>query len=176
MYFDFSKIDVEDYLNELGLNNVQRKGDQVWFSCPLSGHMGIDKTPSASMELETTRMHCFGCNFSGNAVSFLSELEGVSPLKARKWLRDRFGIGYYEPKEGFSAAIQKKLERIQKRISTKPQSVSPHSTLLDEREITKRYVDWYKVWEQQDDNIEEAYPLAYMCAAESLALELSEKR
>jgi DNA primase len=162
MYFDFSKIDVEDYLNELGLNNVQRKGDQVWFSCPLSGHMGIDKTPSASMELETTRMHCFGCNFSGNAISFLAELEGVSPLKARKWLRERFNIGYYEPQEGFANAIHKKLERIQKRISGKSQSVSPHSTLLDEREVTKRHVDWYKVFDAWQGKIDEAYPLAYM--------------
>lgn len=161
-YFDFSKIDVEDYLNELGLNNVQRKGDQVWFSCPLSGHMGIDKTPSASMELGTTRMHCFGCNFSGNAVSFLSELEGVSPLKARKWLRERFGIGYYEPKEGFADAIHKKLERIQERLSRKPQSTFLHSTLLDEREVTKRTVDWHKVFEDWQGKIETAYPLAYM--------------
>lgn len=161
-FFDFSKIDVEDYLNELGLNNVQRKGDQVWFSCPLSGHMGVDKTPSASMELGTTRMHCFGCNFSGNAVSFLSELEGVSPLKARKWLRERFNIGYYEPKEGFSSAIHKKLERIQKRLTEKPRSTSLHSTLLDEREVTKRSVDWYKVFKDWQDIIEEAYPLAYM--------------
>lgn len=162
MYFDFSKIDVEDYLNELGLNNVSRKGDQVWFSCPLEGHMGADKTPSASMEIETTRMHCFGCNFSGNAVSFLSELEGVSPLKARKWLRDRFGIGYYEPKEGFSNAIHKKLDRIQNRLSGKSQSVFPHSTLLDEREVTKRSVSWNKIYSDWMGKIEEAYPLAYM--------------
>ncbi len=161
-YFDYSKIDVEDYLNELGLNNVSRKGDQVWFSCPLSGHMGTDKTPSASMELETTRMHCFGCNFSGNAVSFLSELEGVSPLKARKWLRDRFEMGFFEPKEGFKTEIQKKLERIEKRSQEKKRKIQTHSTLLDEREVTKRSVDWYRVFSEWNDNIETAYPLAYM--------------
>lgn len=162
MYFDYSKIDVEDYLNELGLNNVSRKGDQVWFSCPLSGHLGADKTPSASMELETTRMHCFGCNFSGNAVSFLSELEGVSPLKARKWLRERFNIGYYEPKEGFAVAIHKKLDRIQKRLTEKPRNTSLHFTLLDEREVTKRTVDWHRVYDDWQGKIDEAYPLAYM--------------
>jgi DNA primase len=162
MYFDYSKIDVEDYLNELGLNNISRKGDQVWFSCPLSGHLGADKTPSASMELGTTRMHCFGCNFSGNAVSFLSELEGVSPLKARKWLRERFNIGYYEPEEGFASAIHKKLERMQKRLTDGARSKQIHSTLLDEREVTKRTVDWRKVWSDWEGKIEEAYPLAYM--------------
>jgi len=124
--------------------------------------MGVDKTPSASMEIGTTRMHCFGCNFNGNAVSFLSELEGVSPLKARKWLRDRFNMGSFEPKEGFKELIDKKLERIQKHAEEIKRKRQTHSTLLDEREITKRNVDWYKVFEQWSGNMEEAYPLAYM--------------
>ena len=162
-YFDYSKIDVEDYLNELGLNNVARKGDQVWFSCPLSGHMGADTTPSASMEMETTRMHCFGCNFSGNAVSFLAELEGVSPLKARKWLRDRFEMGFFEPnKENFGEEIRIKMERISNK-SNQTRTTPSHSTLLDEREIQKRNVDWHRVYEAWSGNIsEDAYPLAYM--------------
>ena len=159
--FDYSAIDVEDYLNELGLNNVTRKGDQVWFSCPLSGHMGVDKTPSASMEDDTTRMHCFGCNFSGNAVSFLAELEGVSPLKARKWLRDRFKMRAFESKQGFKEEIEKKLDRITKH-QNKARSAVVHSTLLDEREVVKRHVDWHRVFNDWQGNIEAAYPLAYM--------------
>lgn len=162
-YFDFEKIDVEDYLNELGLNKVSRRGNQVWFSCPLSGHMGIDKTPSASMEIGTTRMHCFGCGFSGNAVSFLSELEGVSPLKARKWLRERFEMGFFEPQNKFKDEIDKKLERIEKRHSDSyRKSSAKHSTLLDEREVDKRAIDWHKVFDAWQGKIQEAYPLAYM--------------
>ncbi len=140
---------------------MSRRGDQVWFSCPLDGHMGVDKTPSASMEDGTTRMHCFGCNFSGNAVSFLSELEGVSPLKARKWLRDRFKMQSFELKEGFKNEIEKKLDRIAKRAKG-VQSPAVHSTLLDEREVTKRHVNWDKVFDDFQGNIEGAYPLAYM--------------
>lgn len=159
-YFDYSKIDVGDYLNELGLNNVKKRGDQWWFSCPLDGHMGADKTPSASMEEGTTRMHCFGCGFSGNAVSFLAELEGVSPLKARKFIRERFEIGFYEPTDTFAREIHKKMDRILNR--KKVQSSETHSTLLDEREVTKRTVNWNIVYEQWMGKIKEAYPLAYM--------------
>lgn len=160
-HFDFSKIDVEDYLHELGLTNISRKGNEYWFSCPLDGHMGVDTTPSASMQIGTTIMHCFGCGFNGNAVSFLAEYEGVSPLKARKWLRDRFGMGFFESKEGFKAEIEKKLERQEKKRQNKD-AIVKHFTLLDEAEVEKRNVDWYKIFDLWQGKIQEAYPLAYM--------------
>lgn len=160
-HFDYSKIDVEDYLHELGLTNIVRKGNEYWFSCPLSGHMGVDSTPSASMEIDTTRMYCFGCGFSGNAVSFLAEYEGVSPLKARKWLRERFNMTFFEPKDTFSGEIDLKFERQEKR-KLKKGAVPHHSTLLDEREVEKRSVDWYRIFDLWQGKIEEAYPLAYM--------------
>lgn len=163
-YFDYSKIDVEDYINELGMNNVSLRGDQVWFSCPLPQHIGADKTPSASMELGTTRMHCFGCGFSGNAVSFLAELEGVSRLTARRWLRDRFEMGFFEPKETFADEINLKLSRQEKRLNEiKQRNTSLHFTLLDEEEVEKRNVDWHRIYRQWNDRIDDsAYPLAYM--------------
>jgi DNA primase len=159
--FDTEKIDVEDYLHELGLTGIYRKGNEYWFSCPLSGHMGADNTPSASMEVGTTRMHCFGCNFSGNAVTFLAEYEGVSNLKARQWLRDRFGMGWREPEDTFSSEIKKKLERMENKKNPE-RNTSLHSTLLNEDEVEKRSVDWYRVFDEWQGKIPSAYPLAYM--------------
>lgn len=161
--FDTDKIDVEEYLHELGLTGIYRKGNEYWFSCPLSGHMGFDNTPSASMQVGTTKMHCFGCNFSGNAVTFLAELEGVSSLKARQWLRDRFGMGWREPEDSFSAEIEKRLERSEKFSNTiSGRNTSLHTTLLDEVEVEKRSVDWYRVFDEWQGKIPSAYPLAYM--------------
>lgn len=106
-------------------------------------------------------MHCFGCNFSGNAVSFLAEVEGVSILKARQWLRDRFGMGWREPEDTFSAEINKKLERMGKEKNLE-RNTSLHTTLLNEDEVEKRSVDWYTVFDQWQGKIQAAYPLAYM--------------
>lgn len=162
-HFDYSRIDVEDYLHELGLTNIQKKGDQVWFSCPLPGHAGADRTPSASMELDTTRMHCFGCGFSGNAVSFLAEYEGVSPLKARKWLRERFEMTFFEPEDTFLGEIEKKLSRQEKRrTGVKERARASYITLLDEAEIEKRHINWDHIWDLWQGRIDGAYPLAYM--------------
>jgi DNA primase len=161
-FFDYKKIDVEDFLNELGISNISKKGNQFWFSCPLEGHIGMDKTPSASMEIGTTRMHCFGCGFSGNAVSFLAKIEGVSPLKSRKWLRERFNMSaYVEKNEKFGDILKKKLERAET-ARQKTNKVHSHSIILDPIELEKRSISWYDVWDAWQGKIDYAYPLAYM--------------
>lgn len=161
MFFDYSKIDVEEFLNELGIRNISKRGQQYWFSCPLDGHMGLDSTPSASMEIGTTRVHCFGCGFSGNAVSLLAKIEGVSNLKARKWLRERFNMLHYlENTENFSNILKKKLERMENR--EKKVRVQKHSIILDEQESERRYINWYEVWDAWQGKMDYAYPLAYM--------------
>ena len=90
MALDLSKVDVYEFLNELGMNNVREERSDVWYSCFSDQHYRGDANPSASMEKETTRFHCFSCGMSGNAVSFLAELENVSPIQAAIWIKERF--------------------------------------------------------------------------------------
>lgn len=161
--FDYSKIDVAEFLNELGLNNIEKRYDQYWFSCPLPQHIGEDHTPSISMEEDTTRVYCFGCRFAGNAVSFLSELENVTPLKARHWLREKFNIGVGN-QENFSDQIMKKMERIKKKHNSVIDQTEQYAKILSEDEIKKRYIDWNLVHEYWTTKLEEInpYPFAYM--------------
>lgn len=158
--FDFKKIDVVEFLEELDIKNISVKGDNATFSCPFSGHVNGDRHPSANMRLSDTVFYCFSCGKSGNAISFLSDLEGVSPLKARQWLRERFNMSFIEPQEGFLSEITKKLTRIEKRnnkIITKEEVA-----LIDEAEVKEREVDWNKVFEAWSAKDDSAYPLAYM--------------
>jgi DNA primase len=160
MKFDLSKIDVEDFLNELGVNNISKKGKEYFFSCPLPRHIGVDHTPSISMEEGTTKIYCFGCKFGGNAVSFLAELEEISPLKAKHWIRERFNVDIHMPEEGFKEAILKKIERMKNPPEKDTKQIN--YTTIDESELDKRFIDWDEVHRSWQGKIEGAYPLAYM--------------
>lgn len=104
---DFRQIDVEDFLAKLvDPATVRVKGDEVFYSCPFPGHSHGDKNQSASMKIGSTVCHCFGCGFSGNAVTFLAELEGVSPIEAKKWLRKEYFGGYNVPDGPFVEHIR----------------------------------------------------------------------
>jgi len=136
------KIDVEEMLDELGMNNVQRRGEEVYFSCPFEGHKLGDSTPSTSMNVNSTGFHCWGCGRSGNAISFLSELEGVSPVTALRWLRERFGERFIEPisvQEDIASMLshQKGLDR---------KNLAP----IPEQEQEMRAVDWGSVFLAED--------------------------
>jgi DNA primase len=66
----------------------------VEFECPFGGHQ---QGGSASMNRETTVYFCFGCHASGDAITFVSALEGVPPWRARRWIRERWGTDFREP-------------------------------------------------------------------------------
>jgi DNA primase len=113
--FDYEKIDVVEFLKGLGIRNVRDSGLEVSFSCPFD-HFKGDRNPSATMSKTTvvknngdeyppTTFYCFGCGKAGTAVTFLSEIEGVSPLIARKMLRQQFGMSFKEPEDSFVTEI-----------------------------------------------------------------------
>jgi DNA primase len=76
------KIDVEEFLRDCGVKNVRRAGSEVNFSCPFPEHGAGDAHPSARMNSDSTAWICHACHRRGNAVSFLSDLEGISPIEA----------------------------------------------------------------------------------------------
>ncbi len=138
---DYQKINVEEFLNELGLRNVRRDGWEVFFSCPFDGHSHGDSNPSASMQQGSTKVHCFGCGFSGNALIFLAEYENCSPLRAAHYIRQWLGDEFEEPKESLAKEIdnffapKKKIDRVRNQV-------------LDKFELKARKVDWRKEWQQ----------------------------
>lgn len=131
-------VDVQSFLRLLGIRNIKEDGQEVQYSCPFPGHNHGDKNPSASMQQGTTVAHCFGCGWSGNAVSFLAELEGVSPLKATQWLREEFGDGFKDPDESFSREINEVLNS----YANVPKLLEERIPILNESEVQKRSIDW----------------------------------
>lgn len=132
---DFSRVDVVDFLEELGLRNVEDKGLEVFYSCPFPGHTHEDKTPSASMKQGTTVAYCFTCGWRGNALKFLADFEGVSPLLAARWIRQRFGDDFQEPEGSFLEEIDTIFAGTRKREDTT-------NGILDDFEAFRRSVDW----------------------------------
>ncbi len=51
-----------------------------------------EKTPSFHVNRERQFFHCFGCNKSGDALTFLCEHEGISFMEALRTLAERGGV------------------------------------------------------------------------------------
>lgn len=66
------------------------KGNELICSCPFHD----DRTPSFNANLETGLFNCFGCGAKGNAITFISKIEGISTKEAWKYLQDLMYITY----------------------------------------------------------------------------------
>lgn len=139
---DLSKIDVEDFLVRLGIQNVRQKGDEVFFSCPFEGHASGDMNPSTSMQQGSTMFKCFGCGQKGNAIHFLAEFEKISPIEAKKWIRKEFFGGYNVPDGPF-------VEHIRSIIQTTDEPFSRDRVLPSRDFFRKTLVDWTAVAKEQ---------------------------
>ncbi len=67
---------------------LTRRGANYVGLCPFHS----EKTPSFSVSEEKRIFYCFGCNATGNAITFLMKKEGLSFPEAVKSLADRFGV------------------------------------------------------------------------------------
>ncbi len=159
MKLDLSKIDVVEFLNELGMMKVRRDGNEVTFSCPFGLHM---KGGAISMQVGTTICHCFGCGFSGNALTFLEELEGLSVDEAIKWLGERWDISRETSEKNFKNIIQKKLDSIQKTIDKPVKYKSYDPPIIDFKELDDREMDWDSIWIGWIDRFGKSRDIYYM--------------
>ena len=51
-----------------------------------------DSTPSMKIYKDTNTVYCFGCGFSGNPISIVSKIEGISLIQSMHKLKEWFGI------------------------------------------------------------------------------------
>lgn len=163
MAIDLSKVDVYEFLNELGMNNIREEGKDIWYSCFSDQHYRGDLNPSASMEKGTTRFYCFSCGMHGNAVSFLAELENVSPIQASIWIKERF-IGASVPdKSTLVENVQKILNSKKAHSHTATKNTVP---VLAENEAQRRAIEWKseEAWIKYSGNQIDANdtPIVYM--------------
>lgn len=97
---ELDKVDVVDFLSALGIRQITDDGEEVQYSCPFPYHGNGDATPSAYMNKKSTAFFCHGCKAKGNAIHFLAQLEGISPLLSAKFIRERYGRGFIDPGSG----------------------------------------------------------------------------
>lgn len=163
----FEFIDVADMLNELGIRNVRdTHNGEVQFSCPFPGHSHLDSRPSASMTTverpnkdggyyPKTSYNCFTCGMRGTAITFLAEYEGVSPITAKRWLRERFAKDVVLSRGNL-------VDQINDILNVPETKGRTPLRLLSESEVEDRGVDWiaaYMEWIQTKNSPE---PFNYM--------------
>ena len=67
---------------------LKKKGQNYWACCPFHH----EKTPSFSVSATRGFYKCFGCDASGDVISFLQAKEGYTFVEAIGYLASRYGI------------------------------------------------------------------------------------
>ena len=86
---------------------IKRSGRQWMARCPLHG----ERTPSLSVSPEKGVYYCFGCQRSGDVITFVQEIEGLDFTGAVEMLAARAGIrlNYTSRDEGAARSRRKRL-------------------------------------------------------------------
>ncbi len=98
------RIDIEDVISSYV--DLKRAGRNVKGLCPFHN----EKTPSFTVFPDTKSFYCFGCNASGDAISFIMRIENLAYVEAVKLLADRAGMAM--PDEGYDDSFAKLKVRI----------------------------------------------------------------
>jgi DNA primase len=99
MPFDPSCVDVEHFLDQLGVDNIS-KATQYEFrmSCPfVVNHGGGDETPSCYMNENTSAFFCHGCKERGTAIDMASYVLSITLLEAIRLLKQAYQPGGINP-------------------------------------------------------------------------------
>jgi DNA primase len=68
--------------------SLKKKGLNYWACCPFHN----EKSPSFAVNPAKGIFKCFGCGKSGDAITFVQELEGLSYPEAMKYFANKYGI------------------------------------------------------------------------------------
>lgn len=93
-----------------GRTELRRAGATEWVGlCPFHD----ERTPSFGVNAEEKLYHCFGCQASGDAFTFVMETEGLNFAAAMEALADRFGVQLQtEAEDPAAAARRERRERL----------------------------------------------------------------
>ncbi len=86
---------------------LKRRGANFVGLCPFHS----EKTPSFNVHRERRFFHCFGCQASGDAISFLMRIEGSTFPEAARTLAERSGIEIAPFDEVDDAAVRRERAR-----------------------------------------------------------------
>ena len=87
------KKEITDYEEIVSkyIDDYEIRRDELICLCPFHE----EDTPSFNFNIETGLYHCFGCGESGNAVTFVSKMEGISTKEAWKKLHLKYTVNDY---------------------------------------------------------------------------------
>ncbi len=106
---DIAKVrDAADLVQIIGEHTEIKRTGRNWMArCPLHG----ERTPSMSVSPEKGVYHCFGCNRSGDVITFVQEIDNLDFVAAVEMLAGRFGVRlrYTSADEGSRRARKRSL-------------------------------------------------------------------
>ncbi len=117
------RIDIVEVIGRY--TRLKKAGREYVGLCPFHR----EKTPSFYVDPEKGVYHCFGCGASGNAITFLSEIEGITRAEAIRRLAEMFNLDLDETE----IRPKGKRENIYRLLSTAKQFYK--SQLLRNREV-----------------------------------------
>jgi DNA primase len=123
-----------DIVGLIGEHVALKKQGRRWSGlCPFHS----EKSPSFSVNAEEGLYYCFGCQKSGDAISFVREIQGMDFIDSVRLLADRAGITLHEDQGGpdrrdraqVLAAMEKAVEFYHQRLLTAPDAGPARSYL-----------------------------------------------
>ncbi len=126
---------------------LEQRGGTFWGNCPFHH----EKTPSFAVNSQGQFFHCFGCNKSGDVITFISEIESLDFSDSVKFLADRAKIPLPEIGENDERVKEqkKRRERLLALLkdaarfyarNLKTQQATPHVDYIYKRKISSEYV------------------------------------
>ena len=117
--------------------HLDRKGNTHWACCPFHH----ETQPSFSVSEAKQFYHCFGCKKSGNAITFLREMENIEFIDALKILAEQAGLEM--PKtQGYAGAHVDKKKREQLYALMQDAARHYHENLSDTRaRVFNEYIE-----------------------------------
>ncbi|HEX6179659.1 MAG TPA: DNA primase, partial [Chitinophagaceae bacterium] len=98
-----SRIDIIEIIGEFV--KLKKRGVNYLGLCPFHN----EKTPSFTVSPVKEIYKCFGCGKSGNAISFLMDLEKYSYVEALRWLANKYNVAIEETEVSPELRIQQQV-------------------------------------------------------------------
>ena len=130
-----------------------RKVGSRWSGlCPFHS----EKSPSFSVNQAEGLYYCFGCRVSGDAITFLRELEGLDFVEAVERLAAKAGIALNytdraesatrQKRKGLLAKLEEAVDFYHERLKTSPDASAARSYLrsrgFDAEEVARYRIGW----------------------------------
>lgn len=145
-----SRVPIEDIIGEYV--TLKRAGTNLTGLCPFHD----ESTPSFSVSPDRGLFHCFGCQESGDTITFVRKIEDLSFVEAVQKIADKAGIQLrYVEGSGASntsstkrkqliEAHRKAVEIYQKALYNNPDA-APGKAYLTERQFTEEHIEQFSI-------------------------------